>query len=325
MAAPGDKILGVEGRDLENLVRELIRSWSDRVRGGLDKVRPPDEARRLARRYGQGFSPEYQAATEPAVAVQDILELEAMLADDRMVSISLATGGPEDEEGATTELKLYLLGERLILSDFMPILENSGLRVIAVVPYEIKGQGVPDAIIYSFSVQDSVGRPLQADDQGTLLAETILAVRFGDATNDSLNALVLLAGLSWREADVLRSYAAYAFQLGAVPSRQSLPSALVSYPNIAQVLFDIFEAKFDPEGPATLKDREALVGDLRSPTHSPHDFGDASGRRPRATQDGGAPRRDGAHQLLPERGQIAHPALRGRALHLLQDVRQGPT
>ena len=91
-----------------------------------------------------------------------------------------------------------------------------------------------------------------------------MAVRFGDATNDSLNALVLLAGLSWREADVLRSYAAYAFQLGAVPSRQSLPSALVSYPNIAQVLFDIFEAKFDPEGPATLKDREALVGDLRA-------------------------------------------------------------
>ena len=264
MAAPGDKILGVEGRDLENLVREVIRSWSDRVQRGLEKVRPPDEARRLARRYGEGFSPEYRAATEPAVAVQDILELEAMPADDRMVSISLATGGPEDEEGATTELKLYLLGERLILSDFMPILENSGLRVIAVVPYEIKGQGVPDAIIYSFSVQDSAGRPLRADDQGTLLAEAILAVRFGDATNDSLNALVLLAGLSWREADVLRSYGAYAFQLGAVPSRQSLPSALVSYPNIARVLFDIFEAKFDPEGPVTLKDREVLVEDLRA-------------------------------------------------------------
>ena len=91
-----------------------------------------------------------------------------------------------------------------------------------------------------------------------------MAVRFGDATNDSLNALVLLAGLSWREVDVLRAYAAYAFQLGAVPSRRSLPTALVSYPNIARVFFDIFEAKFDPEGPVTMKDREVLVEDLRA-------------------------------------------------------------
>ena len=265
MAAPGEQVVEeVEGRDLENLVRELIRSWADRVAAGLEKMRPPDEARRLARRYGEGFSPEYRAATEAAVAVKDILELEAMLADDRMVSISLAGGGPEQGEGATTELKLYLAGEKLILSDFMPILENAGLRVIAVVPYEIKGRGAPDAIIYSFSVQDSAGRPLEADDEGTLLSEAILAVRCGDATNDSLNALVLLAGLSWREVDVLRSYVAYAFQLGAVPSRQSLPSALVGHPNIARVLLDIFKAKFDPEGPVTLKDRAALVEDLQA-------------------------------------------------------------
>ena len=270
MAAPGelaeavDEMEAFDSRELEKLIGELIRSWTDRVRGGLETARPPDEARLLARRYGEGFSPEYRAATEPSVAVKDILELEAMLANDRTVSISIASGGVEQEEGATTELKLYLSGERLILSDFMPILENAGLRVIAVVPYEIKGHGATDAIIYSFSVQDSAGRALEAEDQGALLAEAILAVRFGDATSDRLNALVLLAGLSWREVDVLRAYATYAFQLGAVPSRLSLPSALVGYPSIAKVFFDIFTAKFDPEGPGGETDRKALVEDLRA-------------------------------------------------------------
>ncbi len=264
MAAPGEEIEGLDSRDLEKLIGELIRSWADRVRGGLEKVRPPEEARRLAARYGEGFSPEYRAATEPLVAVNDILELEAMRADDRVVSISFAGGSAPDEEGATTELKLYLIGEKLILSDFMPILENAGLRVIAVVPYEIKGRGTPDAIIYSFSVQDSAARPLEAEDQGPLLADAILAVRFGDATNDTLNALVILANLSWREVDVLRAYTAYAFQLGAVPSRLSLPTALVSYPNIARVFLDIFTAKFDPEGPVNHEDRMALVEDLRA-------------------------------------------------------------
>ena len=288
LAARAELVAGVESRDLEAVIREIIRSWSDRVRSGLERVRPADEARRLAGRYGEAFSPEYRASTDPEVAVQDILELEGMVADDRMVSISFSGdhGAEVDRDdaeeahadrddaaethadgaealGPTTQLKLYLREERLVLSDFMPILENVGLRVIAVTPYAISGTKAPAAVIYSFSVQDATGAPLDVDDQGTLLAEVILAVRRGDATNDALNALVLLVGLSWREVDVLRAYAAYAFQLGVVPSRLSLPTALLSYSNIAGVFFDIFKAKFDLDG-GSLERRKELVDDLTS-------------------------------------------------------------
>ncbi len=266
LAARAEAVAGVESRDLEAEFREIIRSWSDRVQNALEKVRPADVARRLAGRYGEAFSPEYKASTEPDVAVQDILELEAMAADDRVVSISFSqdhevgsNGG--EPLGSTTQLKLYLRGERLILSDFMPILENAGLRVIEVTPYQVSGPEDLAAVIHSFSVQDSTGSQLDVDDQGTLLAETILAVRRGDATNDSLNALVLLARLSWREVDVLRAYVAYAFQLGVVPSRLSLPTALLSHSSIARVLFDIFDAKFSNDG-GTLEQREELVDDL---------------------------------------------------------------
>ena len=295
LAARAEAVAGVksrdleaESRDLEAEVREIIRSWSDRVRSGLERVRPADEARRLAGRYGEAFSPEYRASTDPEVAVQDILELEGMVADDRLVSISFsgdhgaevdrddaeqahadrADAGETHADGAkalgpTTQLKLYLRGERLILSDFMPILENVGLRVIAVTPYQISGAEAPAAVIHSFSVQDSTGSPLDVDDQGTLLAEAILAVRRGDVTNDALNALVLLAGLSWREVDILRAYATYAFQMGLVPSRLSLQTALLSHSSIARVLFDIFKAKFDNAG-GSLETREELVDDLTS-------------------------------------------------------------
>ena len=281
-------VAGVESSDLVAEVSEIIRSWADRVRSALERVRPTDEARRLAGRYGEAFSPEYQASTDPDVAVQDILELEAMGAENRRVSISLSRDHEVDADGddpgeahtdradtekmlldgaeavgPTTQLKLYLRGERLILSDFMPILENVGLRVIAVTPYQISGPKTLAAVIYSFSVQDSTGSRLDVDDQGTLLAEAILAVRRGDATNDAFNALVLLAGLSWREVDVLRAYAAYAFQLGIVPSRLSLQTALRSNSHIARVLFDIFEVKFSNDG-GSLDRREELVDDLTS-------------------------------------------------------------
>ena len=271
LSARAESVAGVERRDLEAVIREIIRSWSDRVRSGLERVRPADEARRLVDRYGEAFSAEYRAATDPDVAVQDILEFEGMVADDRLVSISLSSDHGADVDGddtpegvgPTTQLKLYLRGERLILSDFMPILENVGLRVIAVTPYEIRGAKAPAAVIYSFSVQDSTASPLDVDDQGTLLADAILAVRRGDVTNDALNALVLLAGLSWREVDVLRAYAAYAFQMGLVPSRRALPTALLSNSSIARVLFDIFKAKFDNTG-GSLESRRELVDDLTS-------------------------------------------------------------
>ncbi len=252
--------------DVEEVVTELIRSWTDRVQEGLERVRPPDEARRLARRYGNATSPEYRAATEPDVAVLDILELEAMAADGRSVAVSFAPcepgSGPLGEDEVGTSLKLYLRGERLILSDFMPILDNLGLRVIAVSPFEIGGVDENDAVIYSFIVQDAQGQILDIANRATLLARTILAVRCGDATNDSLNTLVLTAGLAWREVDVLRGYAAYAFQLGIVPSRLALPNALNSSPKIACALFGIFSAKFDPEGSTELPDRRRAVREI---------------------------------------------------------------
>ena len=270
LSARVESVAAVENHDLEVVVREIIRSWSDRVRSELERVRAADEARRLTTRYRAAFSAEYQASTQPRVAVQDILELEAMGASDRMVSISFSQEeeagvgdelGEADALGPTTQLKLYLRRERLILSDFMPILENLGLRVIAVTPHRVRSPDAPVAVIYAFSVQDSRGSQLDIGAQGPLLAEAVLAVRSGDATNDELNALVLLAGLSWREADVLRAYATYAFQLGVVPSRLSLPSALRSHPNIARVFFDIFEAKFGNGGGA-LEARKDLVDDL---------------------------------------------------------------
>ena len=162
--------------------------------------------------------------------------------------------------GPTTQLKLYLRGERLILSDFMPILENVGLRVIAVTPYEIRGAKAPAAVIYSFSVQDSTASPLDVDDQGTLLADAILAVRRGDVTNDELNALVLLVGLSWREVDVLRAYAAYAFQIGLVPSRLALPTALLSI-RVSHAFSSIFSRRNSttPEGPSRAEGNSSTI------------------------------------------------------------------
>ena len=267
LSAREDRRGRVDATSLERTVRQIMRSWADLVEEGLERVRSPEVAAELRRRYANGFDPEYRAATSPDTAVADILDLDAMVADGRNTSVSLANR-PADVPVAgvtgATELKISLRGERLVLSDFMPILEDLGLTVIAMNPFEVRGDADSAAMIYVFAVQDGDRRPLDIDARGELLCETVLAARAGDAVSDSLNALVLTAGLHWREVDVLRGLVGYAFQLGAVPSRLALPSALVKQPGIAKELFDLFRAKFDPASGAAREERLAAVADIRT-------------------------------------------------------------
>ena len=184
----------------------------------------------------------------PRRSRRDILQLETMVADGRNLSIALSN--PEQSAVApgdrVTELRLYRLGPRLVLSHFMPTLENAGLRVIAEKPAQLRGSGVPEGAVHTFAVQTAGKSPLDLGEAGPPLVDAILAVSAGDATNDRLNALVPAAGLAWREVEVLRAYSSYAFQLGAVPSRDSIVDALLNYPRIARLLFAFFATRFQP-------------------------------------------------------------------------------
>jgi glutamate dehydrogenase len=240
--ATGD-VAGLERR-LERELNGLLRSWADRLEDALAGMVEPSEARRIATEYGARFGEEYRAANVPSAAIMDVMELEGMQA--RGEAVALAIRQPVEGEAASqgaTVLKLYLREERLVLSDFMPILEDTGVRVLEVDTFELQGE--PALRVYAFNVQTRDGEPIPAD-LAPALAECLLAARAGDAPRDPFNALVLRAGLVWREADVLRTYANYASQIGAVPSRLAPVRALSAYPRIARLLVDAFDARFNP-------------------------------------------------------------------------------
>ena len=248
LSADTSAVEAVNSGDLEREIRRLIRSWEDRLEDELGGAMPAAEAERLVRRYGSGFNEEYRAAFLPAIAARDIAQLERMQREDEVVAIDFrppAGRGRAEQFANLTVLKLYLCGERLVLSDFMPILENLGLRVIEVTPFPVGGGNVPEFMMYAFAVQDPEGGALPPE-RAEILAETILAVRSGEATNDALNTLSLLEGLRWREVDILRTYANYTFQIRAVPSRASMTRALLGYPGISRLLVELFHARFDP-------------------------------------------------------------------------------
>jgi glutamate dehydrogenase len=122
-----------------------------------------EEASHLAAVYGPAFSEEYRAATLPEVAVEDLAELETLRRRGGRVAIALREPrgrGRADAFRGITALKLYLIGERLVLSDFMPILDNAGLRVVEVTPFAVAATRLPEMMIYSFAVQSVDGGPI---------------------------------------------------------------------------------------------------------------------------------------------------------------------
>jgi glutamate dehydrogenase len=252
--APGAQV--PDARALEREVAGLVRTWEDRLDDALrEMVQDDPEALRLGRAYGPAFSAEYRAAVSPAAAVHDVLHMEAL--DRRGEAVGLQLRQPLEGESAPAGcslLKLYLRGERLVLSDFMPILEDARVRVIEVDTFTVRTPGA-GFMIYSFAVQTREGTQIP-DDVAPVLAESLLAVRAGDAVEDPFNGLTLAAGLRWREADLLRAYAEYAFQVGAIPSRIAVSRALAAYPQVAKGLVALFHARF---GPQAGKETEAEV------------------------------------------------------------------
>jgi glutamate dehydrogenase len=238
--------------ELEKRIAERVRSWEDRLRERLLAEYRGARGRQLAARYAALFTPEYKATTEIPAALNDIRHLEA-LGRPGAVEIELGNASGPDADRFNL-LRLYLRGAGIVLSDFLPLLENLGLRVFAEDSVGL-GRGEEAIVLCRFLVQDRHGRRLDVRSAGPRLAPAILEMYAGRAENDSLNRLIVDAGLGWREVELLRTYRNLAFQARAAPSRPALTEVLLRRPAAARALFELFVARFDP----AVEDRDRLV------------------------------------------------------------------
>jgi glutamate dehydrogenase len=229
--------------ELERLITERSRSWDDRLRERLVAAYRGKRGRALFERYAERFTPQYKAKTDVADAVTDIVHIEALTAPGA-IAIDLSDAPGADAQRLTM-LKLYLRGEGIVLSDFLPLLENLGLRVFAE-DSDTLGEGESRVVLIRFLVQDRSGRRLDVAKTAPNLVPAIVEVRAGRAESDSLNRLIVEAGFTWREVDLLRTYRNLAFQANAGPSRPALNDVLLRHPAAARAVFDVFASRFDP-------------------------------------------------------------------------------
>ncbi len=233
---------------LEKRLVAATRAWSDDFADTLADGVGEEAAARLLRRYREAFPEAYKEDFPARTAVADVRRLEELPDDDGLgMNLYQPIGGEADER----RFKIYRTGTPISLTQVLPILSRMGVEVVDERPYEILRDGdgtAAPAFVYDFGLR-SVGRRVVVDtgDLKELFQDAFSAVWRGDAESDGFNALVLRARLSWRQAAVLRAYAKYLRQAGSTFSQEYLEECLGTHVEIARLLVDLFETRFDPD------------------------------------------------------------------------------
>ncbi|WP_412077847.1 NAD-glutamate dehydrogenase [Streptomyces xanthophaeus] len=242
--------------DVERIEARLVeaaRSWADGFGEALVAELGEERAAELLRRYGTSFPEGYKADHSPRAAVADLCHLERLSASDREFALSLyepVGAGPGERR-----FKIYRTGEQVSLSAVLPVLQRLGVEVTDERPYELRRSDRVSAWIYDFGLRmpassgngDNAGSSnYLGDDARERFQEAFAAVWQGDAENDNFNTLVLSAGLTWRQAVILRAYAKYMRQAGSTFSQDYMEDTLRNNVHTTRLLISLFEARMSP-------------------------------------------------------------------------------
>ncbi|MFD1718737.1 NAD-glutamate dehydrogenase [Georgenia deserti] len=253
---PGAVAPEADEADLERRIIAAVRTWEEDL-AELAEQRLGADGPALVDHFT--FPGGYKEDFTLDEAVDDLRHIEDLLRAERDDGADAALGlnlyrpgrvagrevGPDERR-----LKLYRHGD-LPLSAVLPIFSGLGLEVVDERPHTLGEADGRRAYVYDFGLRAATVSAWEGDPQDVRarLQEAFRAVWDGRAEPDGFNALVLLAGLTWRQVVVLRAVAAYLRQAGSIFSREYVETALRENPQIARMLVELFETRFDPDGP----------------------------------------------------------------------------
>jgi glutamate dehydrogenase len=246
---------------LERRVAEIVRTWEDRL---ADAIATQGEgAVALQAKYGTAFSAGY-AETFPAErALEDIKRIERVGTHHTLVIDFYRVAGMAANR---VHAAVYSLGAPIPLSQRVPVLENLGFSAIDERSYDIRprfAEGERRVTLHDMVLETADGTPIELERHDRRLEGCFLAVLGGEADNDGFNRLIVSAGAQWREAAVLRAYAAYLRQLGSPFGLRYLAETLNRHAGLARDLLELFHLRFDPHRNLAPAQRQAAAAPIQ--------------------------------------------------------------
>ena len=163
-------------------------------------------------------------------------------------SLEVEFRATEPDQPFDLRIVLYSGETELALDDIVPILHSLGIGVVDERPSAVRRYDGLICRIYDFGITMTANiQQLRADGR---VAEQLLgafhAAWVGDVELDSFNKLVVGAGLTWQQCNVLRAYARYLQQATFPHSQQRIAAVLLDNAGATKALVELFESKFDP-------------------------------------------------------------------------------
>jgi len=231
--------------DIEARLRSAVESWDDRLRTVLLEDLEETEALGLYHRFASCFPLSYQEAVSPARAAEDIRSVAAIVDGESAIEMSLQNE-PDERAPARFVLRTCRLVEAIPLYTAVPILERMGMQVLSERIYRIDAASKV-AWLQEFDLAPAVHQDTESEHLERRFLDCFLATLEGHCENDEFNAFVMLSGLDWREASLLRAYCRYLLQTGLPFSQAYMQQVLARYPDFSRSIVAGFHAAFDPE------------------------------------------------------------------------------
>ncbi len=231
--------------DLPALERRLVdatRTWDEDLADAAREELGEERGQALARLYRGAFPAAYRERFPAAVAVADLVRL----VDLPRGELRLNLYQPEGSGPGERRLKVYL-HEPVSLTAILPLFHHLGAEVTDQRPYELRRTDGEVRHILDFGLR--VGSEelwTRHPDVRDRFQDALGAVWRGEAVSDQLGALVLRAGLDWRQVTILRAIGGYLQQSGWPYSRGYVQEALLEHEEIAAALVALFEVRHDP-------------------------------------------------------------------------------
>ncbi|MFP4131040.1 MAG: NAD-glutamate dehydrogenase [Thiohalospira sp.] len=228
-----------DARALERRLADLARGWGKRLHAELIALHGEARGLALEERYRDAFPASYRDLHRVETAAADIDRMERLAGSGGMAT-ALELGGP-----GGLRLRLLRTERPFGLSDLLPVLEHLGVRVADQQSHALRPAGggviwLQDLGLEGGPAEDASGERADA------FREAFQRVWDGEAEDDDFNRLILHAGLDWREADLLRAAHRWLHQTGLPFGPGFTARALAEQGQLARLLVDLFNARFDP-------------------------------------------------------------------------------
>ena len=235
----GDEIPDVDTADLERRLTEASRSWRDDFQTAVIAEYGEEVGTILGRRYVESFPEGYKEDFPARTAAVDLGRLESIQGDE---GVGLSLYEKLDAGRGEAQLKVYRIGPPLSPSELLPAMSSMGVEVVDERPYELEGLERASTI-YEFGLRYGASLP---HGPRQLFQDALRAIWDGENEIDGFNALVLGAGLTWRQATVLRAYAKYMRQGNSPFAQDYIEEALRGNVDITRLLVEAVRGPVRP-------------------------------------------------------------------------------